>query len=348
MKIGFVVNDVDTEHPSAATTVIAHAAASRGHAVYLMGVGDLTYDSAGGVRGVSRLAPDGRELEQADWLAQVQRKDAERAPVATRELDVLYLRYNPNEDPAGRPWEADAGIQFGQAAVLEGTLVLSHPFTLSYAVGKMYLEHFPEEVRPRSIVTRRYDEVARFHEAQQGRIVLKPLRGYGGQDVYLVNEDADNLRQIAESIGRSSYVVAQEYLPAASEGDTRLFLFNGRPLVHEGRIAALRRVNESGDFRSNLSLGARPHRAEVTPRMLEIAEIVRPRLVADGLFDVGLDVVGDKLVEINTISAGGLNAASRLEGVRFGDAVVTMIERKVAYRTRYGSELRNRVLAVMD
>jgi glutathione synthase len=75
---------------------------------------------------------------------------------------------------------------------------------------------------------------------------------------------------------------------------------------------------------------------------------VRPRLVADGIFDVGLDIVGDKLVEINAISSGGLNAAGKLEGVNFGEAVIRLIERKVAYRERYGQQLRNRALAVME
>ena len=97
-----------------------------------------------------------------------------------------------------------------------------------------------------------------------------------------------------------------------------------------------------------MSLGARPQKAEITPRMLEIAEMVRPRLLADGIFDVGLDIVGDKLVEINAISAGGLNAASHLEGADFGVAVIELIERKVEYRKRYGAQLRNRALAVMD
>jgi glutathione synthase len=348
MKIGFVVNDVDTEHPRAATTVIAHAAASMGHEVYLTGVADLTYDSETGVRAVARLAPPGEGVEQAEWLARVQAAEAERVPLEVSTLDVLYLRYNPSEDPEGRPWEPDGGIAFGQAAARAGTLVLSDPFTLPYAYGKMYLEHFPAEIRPVSIITRSYEEIVAFHERHGGRIVLKPLRGYGGADVYLVREGADNLRQIVESIARTNFLIAQEYLPAAMEGDTRLFLFNGKPLVVEGRYAAVKRVNESGDFRSNLSLGARPHRAEITPRMLEIAEMVRPRLVEDGIFDAGLDIVGDKLVEINTISSGGLNAASKLEGVRFGEAVIRLIERKVEHRRRRGGELSNRELAVLE
>ena len=85
-----------------------------------------------------------------------------------------------------------------------------------------------------------------------------------------------------------------------------------------------------------------------SPEILKIAEAVRPRLLADGIFDAGIDIVGDKLVEINAISAGGLNAANRIEEVDFGEEIVRMIERKVGYRAQYGSQLRNRTLAVMD
>lgn len=348
MTIGVVVNDVDTEVPPAATTVIARAIARAGHTVYMIGVGDLTYHSDGRISAVAREAPrDGAESQEA-FLAAIQGADKPRTTIQTTDLDVLYLRYNPVEQLANRPWEVDAGIVFGQMAVLHGVIVLSHPHTLSYAVNKMYLEQFPESVRPRSIITRNYDEVRRFYDEQKKRIVLKPVRGYGGQDVYLLDRDDTNMKQIVESLSRSSYIIAQEYLPAARDGDVRLFLFNGKPLIVDGKYAALRRVNAEGDFRSNMTAGGKPAKAEITPRILEIAEAVRPRLLADGIFDAGIDIVGDKLVEINAISAGGLNAAGRLEGVDFGPAVVELIERKVEYRRRYGQQLRNRALAVMD
>lgn len=348
MKIGIVVNDVDTERPTAATTVIARAMARAGHAVYMIGVGELTYHSDGRISALGRKAPrDGAESQDA-FIAAIQQEDWPRTTIQTGDLDVLYLRYNPVEELANRPWEVDAGIVFGQMAVLHGVIVLSHPYTLSYAVNKMYLEQFPESVRPRSIITRSFEEVRRFYEEQDRRIVLKPVRGYGGQDVYLLDRDDTNMKQIVGSLARSSYIIAQEYLPAARDGDIRLFLFNGKPLVVDGKYAALRRVNAEGDFRSNMTAGGRPAKAEITPRILEIAEAVRPRLVADGIFDAGIDIVGDKLVEINAISAGGLNAAGRLEGVDFGPAVVELIERKVEYRRKYGQQLRNRELAVME
>lgn len=348
MKIGIVVNDVDTERPTAATTVIARAMARAGHAVYMIGVGELTYHSDGRISALGRKAPrDGAESQDA-FIAAIQQEDWPRTTIQTGDLDVLYLRYNPVEELANRPWEVDAGIVFGQMAVLHGVIVLSHPYTLSYTVNKMYLEQFPESVRPRSIITRSFEEVRRFYEEQDRRIVLKPVRGYGGQDVYLLDRDDTNMKQIVGSLARSSYIIAQEYLPAARDGDIRLFLFNGKPLVVDGKYAALRRVNAEGDFRSNMTAGGKPAKAEITPRILEIAETVRPRLVADGIFDAGIDIVGDKLVEINAISAGGLNAAGRLEGVDFGPAVVELIERKVEYRRKYGQQLRNRELAVME
>jgi glutathione synthase len=348
VRIAFVVNDVDTEVPRAATTVIARAAAVLGHAVYMTGVGDLSYFSDGRLSAVSRRAPKGGARDQEKFLAAVQGKDAERVVVSSADLDVLYLRYNPVEDLEHRPWEYETGLTFGQMAVLQGMIVLSHPYTLPYAVNKMYLEHFPESIRPKTVITRSYEEIVRFHKEQKGKIVVKPLHGYGGKDVFLVKRDAANLKQIVESITRTSTVIAQEYLPAAKDGDTRLFLFNAKPLMVDGKYAAVRRVGGEDDFRSNMTSGGKPHKAEITPRMLEIAEIVRPRLLADGIFDAGLDIVGDKLVEINAISSGGLNVAGKLEEADFGAEVVRLIERKVAYRRQYGTQLRNRALAVMD
>lgn len=346
MKIAFLINNIADEVPTAATTVLTRAAVTCGHEVFVIGIGDLTYDSRGHIRATARV-PAGAGDSQEEFFEALQSRDAKQVSVTTDELDVLYLRYNPGQDES-RPWEYQAGMIFGQVAVLHGVIVLSHPYTLPYAVSKMYLEHFPESIRPRTLVTRSYEEIVKFHKDEKGKIVVKPLHGFGGKDVYRIDEDAANLKQIVESIARGGYIIAQEYLPAASEGDTRLFLFNGKPLVVDGKYAAVRRINAEDDFRSNMSAGGKPHRAQITPEILEIADIIGPRLLADGIFDAGIDIVGDKLVEINAISSGGLNAAGKLEGVDFGPAVIRLIERKVEHRRRYGRSLRNRSLAVLD
>ena len=123
------------------------------------------------------------------------------------------------------------------------------------------------------------------------------------------NDEEHNLEEIFEAVSRDGYVIAQEYLPAAAEGDTRLFLMNGMPLRHKGKYAAFRRVRTGDDIRSNIHAGGRLRRAELDDTMFQLAEMVRPRLVEDGMFLVGLDIVGDKLMEINVFSPGGLGSA---------------------------------------
>src|SRR5690606_31609580 len=133
--------------------------------------------------------------------------------------------------------------------------------------------------------------------------VLKPLQGSGGASVFLVRpDDIPNINQMIDAVSRDGYVIAQEYLPAATEGDMRLFMMNGRPLRVKGKYAAFRRIRSGGDMRSNGHAGGKLAEAEVTDTALRMAEIVRPKLVQDGMFLVGLDVVGDKLMEINVFS----------------------------------------------
>lgn len=99
----------------------------------------------------------------------------------------------------------------------------------------------------------------------------------------------------------------------------RLFVMNGMPLEVNGKVAAFRRVNTGDDIRSNMHVGGSPEKARVTDEMLEVVSLVRPKLINDGMFLVGLDIVGDKLMEANVFSPGGLGSASlrgRLRGRR--------------------------------
>jgi len=347
MKITLLVNNVDTEVPPATTTILARAAARAGHTVHMMGLDELTYYEDGRIGGVARIAPRVSRTKES-FLRAIQEKDSPRERITSDDMDLLWLRYNPSEEiEHERHWGQDAGMLFGRLAMARGVIVLNHPDTLAYAMDKLYFQHFPESVRPVAIVTRDIAEIRRFYEEQGRRIVIKPLTGYGGTGVFLVNADAANLNQMVESILRTGYVMAQQYLPAARDGDTRFFMVNGEPLVVNGRIAALRRISASGDFRSNMTAGGKPAKANVTDRMLEIASIIGPKLKRDGIFFAGLDIVGDLVVEINTISTGGLNATGRLERTDFAAEVVTMLERKVDIRRHYGGHISNIELATM-
>jgi glutathione synthase len=178
-----------------------------------------------------------------------------------------------------------------------------------------------------------------------GKAVLKPLQGSGGAGVFLVDrKEAPNLKQIIEAISRDGYVVAQEYLPEAAKGDVRMFVMNGEPLMVDGEYAAFRRTPSTKDIRSNMSAGGKAEKVKVTDEMLEMVEVVRPKLVADGMFLVGLDIVGDKLMEINVFSPGGLGSAHGLYEVNFAPAIIAELERKVNIRKHY-PEIDNTSLA---
>ncbi|HEX5034726.1 MAG TPA: glutathione synthase, partial [bacterium] len=133
----------------------------------------------------------------------------------------------------------------------------------------------------------------------------------------------------------------------AAEGDTRLFLMNGEPLKYKGKYAAFRRIRSGEDLRSNIHAGGKLKPASIDSAALRIAEIVRPKLVEDGMFLVGLDIVGDKLMEINVFSPGGLGSAQKFEGVNFTHAVIEALERKVEYMGYYRRNFDNREMAVL-
>ena len=144
-----------------------------------------------------------------------------------------------------------------------------------------------------------------------------------------------------ESVSRDGYVIAQEYLPAASEGDTRLFLLNGLPFRYKGRYAAFRRRRSGDDMRSNIHAGGKLAQAQLTDMHMKIAEIVRPKLVQDGMFLVGLDIVSDKLMEINVFSPGGLGSSQRFTKINFNKYVIGALERKSKYMQFYGRNFDN-------
>ena len=348
MKIAFVVNDIKTEVASYTTTRLAMSATNLGHKCYTFGVGDFIYALDGSIHAYAR-SPRAKLYKSLEkLLADLQAEDHEPERICLDELDALVLRNDPSADATERPWAQSAGVLFGQLVASRGVMVLNDPENLAHALNKTYFQHFPEEVRPKTCISRNVDEIKRFIEEQHDKVVIKPLQGSGGKNVFLVGaEERANLNQMIDAVLRDGYCVVQEYLPAAIEGDVRLFVMNGRPLVHDGKYAAFRRVNTSGDARSNMHTGGQSQPAEVTDEMLRIVEIVRPKLVSDGMFLVGLDIVQDKLIEINVFSPGGLGSSSQFAGINFADVVVQDLERKVQYRKFYGGRMTNVQMATL-
>jgi len=178
--------------------------------------------------------------------------------------------------------------------------------------------------------------------------VLKPLQGSGGSGVFFVSSDeSPNLNQMIEAVGRDGYVVAQEALPEADEGDVRVFVMNGEPLMSGTHHAAFRRVNSTNDKRSNMRVGGEARPAKVTDAILQVVDAVRPKLIADGMFLVGLDIVGDKLMEVNVFSPGGLGSCESLYKTSFTDPVIDALEHKIDLRRHYDDSISNPRLATL-
>jgi len=348
MRIGFVVNEIATEGKGYTTTRLGMQAVNQGHEVWVMGVGDLIYNTNDTVSALARSVTRESYKSTETYLNELQGPKAKLERITLDDLDILLLRNDPSEDTTKRPWAVTAGIIFGRMAMRGGVIVLNNPDGLAKATNKMYFQGFPEEVRPSTIITRDRKEVRAFAKEHGGNIVLKPLQGSGGEGVFLVRQnDMSNLNQIIETLSRDGYVIAQEYLPGAEEGDTRLFLMNGQPLRYRGKYAAFRRIRTGDDMRSNVSAGGTIGKATIDDTALRIAEIVRPKLVADGMFLVGLDIVGDKLMEINVFSPGGLGSAQKFEKVNFTVAVLEALERKVDYGKFYRRNFDNVDMATL-
>jgi glutathione synthase len=348
MRLGLVVNDVLTEAAGYTTTRLAVTALALGHEVWQMGVGDLAYDPDDKIRARARAAPRTKYKTTEAYLKDLQGKSAKVERICVDDLDALLLRNDPAPDSIARPWAASAGILFGRMAMRHGVIVLNDPNGLAKATNKMYFQAFPEEVRPQTLITRDRQEIRAFAKERGGSVVLKPLSGSGGQSVFLVRpEDVANMNQMIDAVSRDGYVIAQEYLSAAEEGDLRLFLLNGQPLRYKGKYAAFRRVRHGGDMRSNVHAGGKLAQAEIGSNELRIAEIVRPKIVQDGMFLVGLDIVGDKLMEINVFSPGGLGSAQKFEKVNFGRPVISALERKVQYMEFYRRNFDNDEMATL-
>jgi glutathione synthase len=348
MKVGFVVNTVETENPLYTTVQLAMAAHRMGHETWLVGVDDFSQLPDGSIMACGRAAPGRTYKSAASYLDKLRGDQGVEERISVDALDVVMMRNDPADDAVERPWAVTSGILFGQLMVARGTLVLNDPANLADAVNKTYFQHFPEAVRPATLISRDADEISAFVDAMGGSAILKPLQGSGGSGVFLVSSDeSPNLNQMIESISRDGYLVAQEFLAEAAEGDVRIFVMNGEPLMRDRKYAAFRRVNRTADLRSNMTAGGKAEKVKVTDSMLEVVEIVRPKLRTDGMFLVGLDLVGGKLMEVNVFSPGGLHTCGKLYETNFAETVIDALEYKVGLRNHYPTGLGNASVATL-
>jgi glutathione synthase len=349
MRIAFVINDIHTELADYTTTHLALTAVNQGHEVYYINVGDFMLSPNDHPFAHAIAIPKNHHRSATVFLKQLQNIPS-KEKINVDELDVLNLRNDPAQDAISRPWARRAAIDFGRFVMQQNVLVLNDPNGLDRLFTKLYLKSLPQWAYPRTLITQNKEDVKHFVKEENGYAILKPLFSSGGRGVFLVRpQDEPNLNQMVEAIVRDGYIIAQEFLPDGIKGDTRIFIINGEPLRAKGRIAAMHRQRAAGDFdiRSNISAGAIAVKAEVTDEMIALCDAVKPFLVQNGIFFAGLDIVDNKILEINVLSPGGMYSASKIEGVNFFATAIDAIEKKVNYRARYPGERDNVKLATL-
>ena len=341
MRIGFVLNDVMNETLPSTTINLVLSALNMGHEVWLMGVGDFAYDPNDTIHAHALSASKKRFKNSEDYMDHIVSKEAKKERITVEDLDILMLRNDPAAD-FDKPWAQHASLVFGSVAVEHGVIVLNDPGGLKQAINKMYFQMFPKSIRLKTLITKNHQDIIEFYRENNHKIIIKPLLGSGGRNVFLVQpEDEGNIKQMTEAVMRDGYLIAQEFFKPASKGDIRLFMVNGRPLEVNGKYAAIKRVSAKNGIRSNLHAGGQAEQIKITDKILELTERVRPKLVQDGIFFAGLDIVDDKLLEVNVFSPGGLNIAGKLENEDFCKAIIEALEQKAAYREYYSKNFNN-------
>lgn len=337
MRLAFLVTDVDTEIGEYTTTRLARAAAEAGHEVWYFGVADVELDGPGRLLARAREATPAPRDTLADFLARVQARDPQR--MVLDDLDAVFLRNESLDDVQDRPWAAPLPAVFGQMLSARGVTVVNDPTTLVRATGKLYLEEFPESIRSRSLVTTDPVAIEQFVR-EVGHCVVKPLYGAKGRNVFMVEHaEETNLAQICEAVLSDGYALVQQFVEGGEDGDARIFLLDGRILECDGQYAAFRRVPQGNDPRANISKGGRSVPLDLDDDHRRIVEAMADKLVADGLFLVGIDVVGDKVVEINAESPGGMQSVERLYKTDFGPTVIDALDRRCAAALTNRSEI---------
>ena len=329
MRLAFFVNDIGTEIDEYTTTRLARAAAQGGHEVWYLGVGDVELgENDGQLMAQAHAAEFDKDDTLESFLNRIKERDAEQ--IVLDDLDALFLRNESIEDLQERPWASPLGVVFGQMLKARGVTVVNDPKSLIRATSKLYLEEFPEKIRPRSLVTRDPEAIKKF-VSEVGRSVLKPLYGAKGRNVFMISDDGEtNLAQMTEAVLLDGYAMVQEFVDGGEDGDARIFLLEGQILQRDGKPAAFRRVPTGNDPRANISVGGHPVPLEIGNAERGIIDAMSSKLVADGMFFVGIDVIGDKVVEINAESAGGMQAVERLYEVDVCPTVIEALERRAA------------------
>ena len=297
LKVAIQMDHIDSIDIDADSTfVLALEAQERGHALFHYLPERLSFDG-------SRVEAEAEPLE-------VRRKKGAHYTLGQSEtidlsdMDVVLLRQDP---PFDMGYITTTHLL---ERVHPETLVVNDPAEVRNAPEKLFVARYPE-LMPPTLITRDTGRVIAFR-AKHKDIILKPLYGNGGDGVFHVAPEDENLNALLEMFARfyREPIIAQAYLPEVRDGDKRIILIDGEA------AGAINRVPAKGEARANMHAGAEPVKAELTDRDNEICRTIGADLKARGLIFVGIDVIGGYLTEINVTSPTGLQEINRFDSVK--------------------------------
>ncbi len=307
LKIAFQMDPIGPIDIDADSTFrIAEEAQARGHSLFYYTPDKLAYDQG-------RVTATG-------WPLTVQRVKGDhfalgdKQTVDLAEFDVIWLRQDP---PFDMGYITTTHIL---DMIHPDTMVVNDPFWVRNYPEKLLVLNFPD-LTPPTMIARDLETLKRFR-AQHGDVILKPLYGNGGAGVFKLKADDSNLASLHElfaGINREPLIM-QQFLPAVSKGDKRVILVDGEP------VGAINRVPAAGETRSNMHVGGRPEKVDLTDRDREICARIGPLLREKGQIFVGIDVIGDWLTEINVTSPTGIQELERFDGVNIAEKIWHAIE----------------------
>lgn len=311
MKIAFIMDPLEYVKPEKDTTYyIMLAARERGHEVFSLDQNDLFLDD--GTLYAKTKALDVHAQPAAPFTV-LSEQDSN-----LNEMDVVLIRTDP---PFDRRY-------FYTTLFLEQlgpqTLVLNKPQTLRNWNEKL-AALFYREFTPKTLITRDAGKIIAFME-ENGRVTLKPIDGFAGRGIVFLNKDSENRDALIAMVTEngSHQIICQKYLPAASEGDKRILLVDGEP------IGAILRLHAEGKELNNLDAGGSAHPTELTPKEKQICEAMREDFKREGLYFVGIDIIGESLIEVNVTSPTGLRQLCDFNGVAYHHQIIEGMEKKVA------------------
>jgi len=312
VRLAFIVDRLQSLRAYKDTSIaIMRAAQAAGHAVWTIQQEAIHWSPLHGVCAeavhLEMLADD------TDWFVEV-----DRHVVALRDFRAVLMRKDPPFDI-----EYVTTTWLLERAEAEGARIYNRPRALRDHPEKLSITEFARFAVP-TTVARESGIIHSFIDTERD-VILKPLGGMGGSEVFHVRHDDPNRNVIVETLTHDGArtIMAQRYIPEIAEGDKRILLVAGEVVPY-----SLARIPKAGETRGNLAAGGKGVARPLTPRDFEIAGALAPVLAARGLLLVGLDVIGDWLTEINVTSPTCMVEIAEQTGFDAAALFVAALERR--------------------